>query len=254
MTPATRVDVDLGPGVAARFTTVVDGNLGTSVGDDPAEVARRRRDLARSVGVPVRFVHQVHGADVEVCAPGAGALLVDARAGRDEPVADALVTTGTDLALAVVVADCVPVLLADPVHGVVAAVHAGRRGLVAGVVQATVTAMVAAGARTADLRAVVGPAICGGCYEVPSDLRDEVEAVVPGTAALTTWGTPSLDLPAGVAAQLAAAGVAVLRSGACTRTDERYFSHRASLADPARPAGRFAALVRRTPGVSPRLP
>ena len=105
------------------------------------------------------------------------------------------------------VADCVPVLLADPEAGVVAAVHAGRRGLVAGVVEAAVAAMVAQGASVERVRAAIGPAIAGESYEVPAELQDEVASVVPQTRATTSWGTPALDLPAGVAAVLAAAGV-----------------------------------------------
>ena len=112
-----------------------------------------------------------------------------------------------DVAVAVLVADCVPVLLADPEAGVVAAVHAGRRGLVAGVVEAAVAAMVAQGADVGRMRAAIGPAIAGESYEVPAELQDEVVAVVPETRATTSWGTPALDLPAGVAAVLAAAGV-----------------------------------------------
>jgi YfiH family protein len=143
----------------------------------------------------------------------------------------------------VVVADCVPVLLADASAGVGAAVHAGRRGLVDGVVQAAVAAMVAAGARPGRVRAAIGPAICGRCYEVPAALRDEVADVVPGVAATTSWGTPALDLPAGVAAVLAAAGVTgVHRTGWCTHTDDRFFSHRRSTRTGEAP-GRCAAVV-----------
>ena len=104
------------------------------------------------------------------------------------------------------VADCVPVLLADPEAGVVAAVHAGRRGLVAGVVEAAVAAMVEQGASVERIRAAIGPAIAGQSYEVPAELQDEVAAVVPQTRATTSWGTPALDLPAGVAAVLRGRG------------------------------------------------
>jgi len=249
-----RLPIDLGPGIRAAFTTTTTGNLGLTLGDDPAAVVRRRRTLDEWLGAPATYVRQVHGADVHVCAGGpraAGAAPPDA---ADALVpADALVATdGT--ALAVLVADCVPVLLADPVHRVIGAVHAGRRGVVAGVVRAAVTAMEEVGARRADLRAVVGPAICGACYEVPAELRDEVEALVPGTAATTSWGTPSLDLPAGVLRQLREAGVGAHVLEACTLTDPRWFSHRGSGRQAGdghpRPPGRFAAVVRVTPGVS----
>ncbi len=144
-----------------------------------------------------------------------------------------------------------PVLLASADGLVVGAVHAGRRGVVAGVVAAAVEAMAAQGARREELRAVVGPAICGDCYEVPAELAGEVERSVPGTRSTTSWGTDSLDLPRAVEHQLRAAGlreVDVLHL--CTWTDTRFFSHRGHLAQ-GRAAGRTAAVVRRVQGVSP---
>ena len=184
------LEVDLGPGVRAGFTlarvpvgeAVADDagagegfNLSLSVGDDPDAVARRRRALARWAGAEPVWVRQVHGADV---------VRVSAVPAADDPLpaADALVTRLDRVAPAVLAADCVPVLLADPAARVVGAVHSGRRGLVGGVVQAALQAMVGLGARTDRLRAVVGPAVCGRCYEVPAELRDEVDACVPGTA------------------------------------------------------------------------
>src|SRR5690606_40659126 len=95
-------------------------------------------------------------------------------------------------------ADCVPVLLADPAAGVVGAAHAGRVGAAAGVVPATVEAMEALGARRDALEVVLGPAICGGCYEVPERMRAEVDARLPGSAVRTRRGTPGLDLRAGL--------------------------------------------------------
>lgn len=153
------------------------------------------------------------------------------------PEADALVTTRRRTALVVRVADCVPVLLADPAAGVVGAAHAGRRGVELDVVTRTVERMRALGAR--DVRAWIGPHVCGGCYEVPEAMRAEVAERVPPTYAETTWGTPSLDLGAGVAAQLAAAGVEVAVVPGCTREDARLHSHRRDGAA----SGRFAGLV-----------
>jgi len=157
---------------------------------------------------------------------------------------DGLVTTTADLGLGVVVADCVPVLLADAARGVVAIAHAGRAGLVAGVVPRVLARMRALGA--VQIAAVVGPSICGDCYEVPAPLRDEVDHAVPGTASTTSWGTPALDLPAGVLGQLREHGVeAVEHVAACTFTDERFYSHRRFGADGTR-RGRFAGVVRLT--------
>jgi YfiH family protein len=126
--------------------------------------------------------------------------------------------------LLVRVADCVPVLLADVEAGVVAAVHAGRPGLVAGIVPHAVQAMRELGATL--LRAWVGPHVCGACYEVPEEMRADVAAVVPESFAETSWGTPSLDVGAGVRAQLAAAGVHVTDASRCTIEDDDLFSYR----------------------------
>ncbi|MBO9554068.1 peptidoglycan editing factor PgeF [Cellulomonas sp.] len=231
--------VDLGPGVRAGFTTRAGGvsrepyaslDLGVAVGDDPAAVRDNRARVERWAGAPVAYGRQVHGRAVAVVeAPPA-----------EPPEVDALVSVSPDLAVAVVVADCVPVLLADPVAGVVAAVHAGRRGLVAGVVQATLEAMVGRGAATDRIRAAVGPAIAGASYEVPAELREEVAAVVPATWSTTSWGTPSLDLPAGVRAILEQEGVRrVSVSTRDTFTDDDLFSFRRSSV-----TGRFGAVVR----------
>jgi YfiH family protein len=178
----------------------------------------------------------VHGRAVAVVRVPVGAADPLASVGE----VDALVGTGPGVAVGVLVADCVPVLLADAGAGLVAAVHAGRRGLVAGVVEAAVEALVDAGADRSRLRAAIGPSIAGPSYEVPPGLRDEVAAVVPETAATTSWGTPALDLPAGVAAVLRRAGVDdVQRVGRDTYTDHDLFSFRRDGT-----TGRFAGVVR----------
>jgi polyphenol oxidase len=181
--------------------------------------------LRRLVGVD-----QVHGADVR---------LVD-ESNLDDPqvrVGDALVTRLPQVALMVRVADCLPVLLADPVAGVVGAAHAGRQGLAAGVVPRTVDAMLDLGATR--IRAWVGPHVCGRCYEVPDELRTQVAATAPGTYAETSWGTPALDLGAGVAAQLAALGVQSQDVSRCTLEDDDLFSYRRQ----GERSGRLAGLV-----------
>lgn len=252
------VPVDLGRGVRAVLTTTATGNLGSAVGDDPASVARVRARVTAVMGAPVLYARQVHGADVHVVAdPLHGPSRPPVPGGDDafEPdvvaVADALVTSRSDVALGVVVADCVPVLLADVAGGVVGVAHAGRRGLVAGVVGATVATMRERGAVPGRLRAVVGPAACGRCYEVPAELRDEVAAVLPVTASTTSWGTPALDLPAGVVHDLHRAGVQdVVVHGGCTVEERTWFSHRAATGGrvppgaPPRPVGRMAGVVR----------
>ena len=211
-------------GPFARF------NLSAGVGDDPVAVAANRRRLATELGLRgVVFLDQVHGTQVAVVdtVPRPGT--------PDRPGSDAAVTALPGVGVAVLTADCVPVLLADPRAGVVAAVHAGRPGMVAGVVPAAVAAMRSAGA--ADLHAWVGPHVCGACYEVPEQMRADVATVVPEAFAETSWGTPSVDVGAGVVAQLRAAGVGVVGASRCTREDENLFSYRRQGAASGRMAG-----------------
>jgi polyphenol oxidase len=196
-------------------------NLGAHVGDDPAAVSANRERLARELGVPgdrLVWMTQVHGAGVAV---------VDRAPGGPVPDVDALVTATPGLVLCVLVADCVPVLLADPVAGVVAAVHAGREGLRQGVVPAALAAMTALGARPGDVQALLGPAVCGLDYEVPRAMQVQVARIARSTAVQTRRGTPGLDLRAGVAEVLQGAGVGqVVHDPRCTVEDRRLFSHR----------------------------
>jgi YfiH family protein len=196
-------------------------NLGAHVGDDPADVAANRARLARELGVPEQglvWMEQVHGNGVAV---------VDGPRADAVPATDALVTATPGLVLCVLVADCVPVLLADPVAGVVAAVHAGREGVRLGVVTAALAAMAQLGSRHADVSALLGPAVCGADYEVPAGLQAQVTRVAPDAAARSRRGTPSLDLRAGLDGVLRAAGVAeVVHDPRCTVEDRRLFSHR----------------------------
>lgn len=211
-------------------------NLGDHVGDDPAAVAANRKRLAAAIGLApdrVVWMNQVHGDHVEVV-DGPRSAAVGGRTGTD-----ALVTSTPRLALAVVTADCVPVLLADARAGVVAAVHAGRVGARDGVVTRAVEAMVAAGAHQPDISALLGPAVSGPNYEVPAAMADEVEAVLPGSRSTTATGTPALDLRAGIACQLKALGVnAVDIDPRCTVDDVSLFSHRRDA-----PTGRLASVV-----------
>lgn len=242
--------VALGDGVHAGFTTRDGGvspapwtslDLGTGTGDDPARVAENRRRAGAWLGAPVAFATQVHG-DAVVAVEGDVAAAVLAWPPLTVGEADALVTDRPGVGLGVLVADCVPVLLADPVARVVATAHAGRAGLVAGVVDRALDALLARGARPERVRAAVGPAVCGRCYEVPAALQAEVVAVVPEARATTSWGTPALDLPAGVLAALARRGVHAEHVDACTRTDERWYSHRRATAA-GTTTGRQAGLV-----------
>jgi polyphenol oxidase len=208
-------------------------NLGTASQDDPASVAQNYALVGSAIGVAhdrIALMHQVHGREVVVVRepPPADRL----------PDADAMVTDQPGLALSVRVADCVPVLLADVGAGVVACAHAGRNGLTTGVVPHAVEVMRELGA--GDIRAWVGPYVCGGCYEVPEEMQQEVAAVAPESRSTTTWGTPALDIGAGVDAQLRAAACTVSETPRlCTRESHDLFSHRRD--GPF--AGRSAGLV-----------
>lgn len=240
------LDAGFPAGVVGGFTSRDGGvsaapwdtlNLALHVDDDPAAVLVNRATLARRLGTDrVAFPEQVHGSNVALLADRAA---VDPGHWAGGSGCDAVVTAVAGLAIGVLVADCMPVLVAEPAAGVVAAAHAGRRGLSTGVLAETIAAMVALGAAPARMTAVVGPAICGRCYEVPDGMRDEVDSAVPGTAARTRDGTPSLDLVAGAVRVLEAAGVSRVRSvGVCTAEDARYYSYRRDGV-----TGRFAGVI-----------
>ncbi len=243
MRPARAPEAGLGTGVRAVFTDRNGGvsrppfeslNLGAGVGDDSAAVAANRERLARAQGLDaagIAWMRQVHSATVRYVGSGSASQLAD-------PV-DAEFTDVPGVALAVLVADCVPVLLADPEARMVGAAHSGREGTVAGVVPALVSAMTAAGASPGRMLACIGPAICGGCYEVPAQMRDRVSAEVPAAWCVTRDGTAGLDLTAAIHAQLAGLGVGeVAADGRCTKESAELFSYRRD-----GHTGRFAGLV-----------
>jgi YfiH family protein len=121
----------------------------------------------------------------------------------------------------------VPILLADHDRGVVAAVHAGREGVRHGVLPAALSAMASLGARARHVTALLGPAVCGGCYEVPAEMQAEVARVAPAAAVPTRLGTAGLDLRLGLAELLERAGVReVVHDPRCTVEDPTLFSHR----------------------------
>ncbi|MFC3776931.1 peptidoglycan editing factor PgeF [Mycolicibacterium holsaticum] len=208
-------------------------NLGDHVGDDPAAVAANRKRLGSAIGLGedrVVWMNQVHGDHVAV---------IDGPATAPVDETDALVTATPGLALAVVTADCVPVLLADARAGVVGAVHAGRVGAQKGVVVRAVEAMLDLGAHAEDISALLGPAVSGRNYEVPAAMADEVEAALPGSRTVTAKNTAGLDLRAGIARQLTGLGVtAVDIDPRCTVEDTNLFSHRRDAS-----TGRLASLV-----------
>lgn len=208
-------------------------NLGDHVGDDPAAVAANRKRLGEGIGLGVErlvWMEQVHGRTVGV---------VDGPRAEPLEATDAVVTGRERLALVVLAADCVPVLLGDPEAAVIGAVHAGRVGARVGVVPATVDRMVELGARKDRIEVLLGPSVCGQCYEVPAAMRDDVEKHLPGSASKTRAGKPALDLRAGIWQQLADAGVAKIGvDPRCTVEEKSLFSHRRDAG-----TGRLAGVV-----------
>jgi YfiH family protein len=255
--------LEVAPGVFVLFTGRSGGvsaapydtlNLGRGVGDDPVAVAANRRRAARACGLGadrLTWMRQVHGTAVRYAtgAPGPGPRT---GAGPGEPPrdtagpadpavpeADATYTDVPGLALGVLAADCAPVLLADPRARIVGAAHAGREGMGAGVVTELLAAMSAAGADPAGVHAVIGPHICGGCYEVPEQMRARIAGKVPEAGCVTRAGTPGIDVGAGIEAQLARAGVrAVSRDPRCTAETSGLYSYRRD-----GQTGRFAGFV-----------
>lgn len=204
-------------------------NLGGHVGDDPGVVEANRRLLAAALGVErerLLFMSQVHGATV----------LDVTRAHDAVGDADAMVTATPGLALAVLVADCVPVLLHDAQAGVIAAVHCGRLGMTSGIVGIAVERMRAQGADR--ISAVVGPSVCARCYEVPEPMAKHAAAVSAASAGRSWTGTPAIDVAAGVVEQLSSLDVAVHWIPGCTREEDRLYSHRRDGR-----TGRFAGVI-----------
>uniref|UniRef100_UPI00404AF5A5 peptidoglycan editing factor PgeF n=1 Tax=Candidatus Planktophila sp. TaxID=2175601 RepID=UPI00404AF5A5 len=195
-------------------------NFAGHVGDDLASVKANRSTLLNT-----QFMNQVHGDTVEVVSDYSDI----------DPTCDALVTTNPDVSLAVMVADCIPLLLIS--DSAVAAVHVGRAGLVNGITNKTLTVMRNLGAR--NIHAVLGPSICGKCYEVPIQLQAEVIAIHPDSYSITRQSTPALDLQAGLVAQFISQDVSFEASTVCTMENSLYFSHRRD-----NPTGRFVGVVK----------
>lgn len=206
-------------------------NLGGHVGDSPESVEGNRRLVAERLGLQrdrLVFMNQCHGSEV---------VAVDGPwPGGQAPSADGVVTTAKGLGLAVLVADCTPVLLSDADRGVIGAVHAGRPGMTSGIVDRAVTVMRELGATS--ITAAVGPSVCGRCYEVPPELRDAAAAVAPESCAVSWTGTPAIDVAAGVVAQLRANEVTVQWVGGCSREHPDLYSYRGEGR-----TGRFAGII-----------
>lgn len=220
-------------------------NLGDRCGDDPAAVAANRQSLQTLLDLPStpHWLRQVHGRDVHQ----AGKLSVEA------PQADAAVSREAGAVLAILSADCLPVLLCAADGEEIAAAHAGWRGLAAGVLEATLAAMRTPPAR---LHAWLGPAAGAGAYEVGADVRDAFVGGDPDAAGAFTPTRPGhwlCDLPRLARRRLHAAGLTSVHGGQfCTISDPlRFFSHRRDGT-----GGRMASLIWLAPdgGVAPGSP
>ena len=199
-------------------------NLALHVEDDAKIVARNREVIEQAHGKTV-YMNQVHGNNVEVISKALDQVLT----------CDGLVTNVAGITLAVLVADCIPLLLSS--QSVVAAVNVGRRGLINGIAAKSVAIMRELGAD--EITATLGPSICGPGYEVDQATYDQVIATHPRAASKTSTGTPSLDLPAALVADLAKLSIQCVVDSRCTREDEDLFSYRKS-----HRTGRQAGLIR----------
>lgn len=243
-----------GSKVHVGFTAMRAGNLGLHVGDDLEEVLENRWELERELLGVAReqgfiFLNQVHGIDIfdADSRPTTVSESSDPRQLLEQaPVADAA-SSSQGVPLAIMVADCIPIVFVgedsrsgSPIIGVA---HAGRRGLLDGVIQREVEDLKARGA--VGLRAWLGPSICGKCYEVPQQMRAESADLLPEVESQTSWGTPALDLPAGARAilvQLLGEDAVSSQLAACTFENPDVYSHRGHTQN-GEPAGRIAGLV-----------
>lgn len=221
----------LANGVQARVTTVTaPGNLAVHVGDDPAAVIRHRRILQRRLALPVtpKWLTQVHGTQV-----------VNYQSCQAGVTADAIWAQSTPSVCSVLTADCLPILLASHDGEVIAAVHAGWRGLVAGVVEQTLAALPKP---PSQLSAYIGPSISRAHFQVGDDVYKafaEQDLVDDATFTRDQQGKWLADLPLLAERILQSAGVMqVIQSGLCTFSDPRFSSYRQNPK-----AGRIASLI-----------
>jgi YfiH family protein len=181
------------------------------VGDDESIVAQNRTVADRHLG-PVQYMNQVHGNRIAIIEEQSD----------EAPTADALVTGIPGITLGVMVADCIPLLLQS--KEIVAAVHVGRKGLMNSIAPLTIELMREMGA--SKIEAILGPSICGRCYEVSEDIYHEVIAEHPSAKSITAQGTLSLDLPEALRHVVAAEADGIIDEFSCTVEDSDLFSYR----------------------------
>lgn len=195
-------------------------NLAAHVGDASADVAANRQHVAVVLGTPsvkLAVIDAEHGNTVHE---------VTEEAITPAGKCDGLVTKSAGIALVALAADCTPIVLADIKHAVVGVVHCGWRGIVAGIVPATIDKMLGLGATVPSISAVVGPSICADCYQVDSDCAEQLMAVVPTAARRSSSGQWHADVGGATCSLLERAGVAFTRIDECTYTNPNLFSYR----------------------------
>jgi YfiH family protein len=232
-------------GVSQGIYASLNGGIGSS--DERERVLENRRRMAAQLGVApdaLVSVHQVHSPD---------AVVVDAPFAGDRPRADGIATATPGLALAISTADCGPLLFADPAARVIGAAHAGWRGALTGVMEATLEAMEGLGARRNRVVAVLGPMISADAYEVGADFVSRFTDADPANGRFfRPNGRPShaqFDLPAFIGVRLEAAGIGhFVNLGLCTYADEeRFYSFRRTTHRGEPDYGRLISAIALTP-------
>lgn len=208
------------------FTSTAAGNMSMTVlaqSETVQNIANNRREIERKLGISpgtTRFVSQTHSTTVLTAGDSGWAQQDTIGEG------DAIISPdGTD-PIAILVADCLPIAFTTN-YGPTAIAHAGRVGLLGGILQNTVEHLRAYDDDgTGKIQAIIGPGICGQCYEVPEAMRSEVSREYPEIASVSSWGTASLDLPTTAERILQEANIEVHRVAECTYTNQQLYSHR----------------------------
>jgi hypothetical protein len=233
-------------GVSEGVYAALNGGLGSN--DEPARVVENRARMCAQLGFPAPnlvSLYQVHSAEV---------VTVEAPFPLPErPKADAMVTRVPGLALGIATADCGPILFADPENRVVGAAHAGWKGALGGVIEATIVAMEGLGAERGRIVAVLGPTIAQDSYEVGADLMDRFRSEAPGSERFFAEGRrpghAQFDLPGFILARLEEAGIGEAASvNLCTYADaERFYSYRRTTHRGEPDYGRLISAIALTP-------
>lgn len=211
-------------------------NSAFHVGDNPSDVQANRNLLEAELGTSPAWMNQIHGSNVAWASPrqtfdDTDGLIIDLDRIKEDKAA-----------ACVMVADCIPLVLISTDKPRAAVVHVGRAGFMLNIAAKAVSKL------DSEAIAVLGPSICGSCYEVSEGLRAQAAEIAHEAASVTSWGTPAIDIRAGLVQQLRDAGVEeIQRVDRCTYEDDNYFSYRRACGQGDGRTGRFlgVALVER---------